>query len=295
MAGKLRFHLDEHVPRAVAQGLRRRGIDVTTSTEAELLAQADLEAMCASEPQSLDHTLVSPLFATTHWSVVLAAKHKGAPDRAQALEALCRTYWYPLYAFARTSGYSPPDAQDLAQDFFALLLAKDYLRVVEQEKGRFRTFIKMAFKRFLAKDRKSQRALKRGGGQIQLSFDTTAGEAQFQAGPVASLGPECVYDRQWALTLLAETIKHLEQEYQADGKGSEFGHLKSHLTADRGKIPYAEIAAGLGMSEGAARVALHRLRKRFRVVFREMIAETVAIPTELDEEVRYILTVLSRG
>ena len=251
--------------------------------------------MPTSESQSHAQTLAPPLFATTHWSVVLAAKQEGSPNQAQALEALCRAYWYPLYAFVRSSGHSPQDAQDLTQEFFAQLLAKDYLRVVEPEKGRFRTFLKMALKRFLAKDWERLRAHKRGGGQTHLSFDTTGGEAHFQEEPVASLGPECIYDRQWALTLLAETVRLLEHDYDAGGRLSEFHRLKPHLTADRGRIPYAEIAAGLQVSEGAARVAMHRLRKRFRIAFREAIAETVAVPAELDQEVRYILTVLSRG
>jgi DNA-directed RNA polymerase specialized sigma24 family protein len=248
--------------------------------------------MSASQSKSPGQPLASPLFATTHWSVVLAAKQKTSPDRARALESLCRTYWFPLYAFVRSSGYSPQDAQDLTQEFFAQLLAKDYLGVVDPEKGRFRTFLKMALKRFLAKDRGRLRALKRGGGQIHISLDTTVGETQFQQQAVASLDPEGIYDWQWALALLAETVSRLEHEYQAGGRANEFQHLKAHLTADRGTIPYVEIAARLQMSEGAARVAMHRLRKRFRIAFREVIAETVALPTELDQEVRYILTVL---
>jgi RNA polymerase sigma-70 factor (ECF subfamily) len=151
--------------------------------------------MGASECKSPGQPVAAPLFVTTHWSVVLAAKRKTAPDRVQALEALCRAYWYPLYVFVRSSGYSAQDAQDLTQDFFAQLLAKDYLRVVDPEKGRFRTFLKMALKRFLAKDWERLRALQRGGRQIHVAFDTTGGEAQFQLEPVASAGPECMYDR----------------------------------------------------------------------------------------------------
>jgi RNA polymerase sigma-70 factor (ECF subfamily) len=232
---------------------------------------------------------------TTHWSVVLAAKDKGAPDCAQALEVLCRTYWYPLYAFIRSSGYSPHDAQDLTQGFFARLLEMDCLRVVEPEKGRFRTFLKMALKRFMANEWVRVRASKRGGGRFHLPLDTTLGEARFQESLADSLTPDAVYDRQWALTLLGKSLERLEDEYKTAGKGSDFGHLKPYLTAERGTIPYGEIAAAMQATEGAARVAVHRLRRRFREVFRQVIAETISEPQELDQELRYILKVLSHG
>jgi RNA polymerase sigma factor (sigma-70 family) len=236
-----------------------------------------------------------PLFVTTHWSVVLAAKDIASPDCAKALEMLCQTYWYPLYAFVRSSGYSVHDAQDLTQEFFARLLAKDYLRVVEPEKGRFRTFLKMALKRFLAHEWQRSWASKRGGGHIHLPFETALGEARFQEERADSLTPDRVYDRQWALTLLGETLGRLECEYNATGKIVELRHLKPHLTAERRTIPYAEIAAALKTTEGAVRVDLHRLRRRFREVFREVIAQTISAPQEIDPEVRYVLEVLSHG
>jgi DNA-directed RNA polymerase specialized sigma24 family protein len=233
------------------------------------------------------------LFVTTHWSVVLAARDKTAPGCTQALEILCQTYWYPLYAFVRSSGYSPPDAQDLTQAFFARLLEKDYLRTVGPEKGRFRTFLKFALKRFLTNEWVRLRAGKRGGGHVHLSFDTTFGEARFREDLVDGLNPDSVYDRQWALTLLGKSLERLENEYKTAGKTSEWRHLKPHLMAERGTIPYAEIAAALQTTEGAARVAVHRLRRRFREVFRQVIAETLSAPQEIEEEVRYILQVLS--
>ncbi len=233
------------------------------------------------------------LFLTTHWSVVLAAKDKASPASAQALETLCQTYWYPLYAFIRSSGYSPPDAQDLTQEFFSRLLARDYLRVVDPEKGRFRTFLRMALKRFLANEWERRGAEKRGGGCTHLSFDTTMAEQQFETERVDALAPDQVYDRRWALALLDQATNRLEREYTATGKATEWHHLRSYLTAERGGIPYAEIAAVLQTTEGAARVAIHRLRRRFRELFREVVAETVSAPEEAEQEMRHVLQVLA--
>ena len=249
--------------------------------------------------ESEEHTRVGmpgqPLFVTTRWSVVLTARDPASPDSARALETLCRTYWYPLYAFVRGSGHSPHDAQDLTQSFFAVLLAKDYLQVVEPEKGRFRTFLRMALKRYLLNEWDKQRSQKRGGGQTVLAFDTTLAEQRFQEERPGALGPDSIYDRQWALTLLDEAMSRLEQEYTAAGKAMEFQQLKPHLTAVRGEIPYAEIASQCQSTEGAARVAIHRLRKRFREMFRVVIADTVATPGEVEEEMHHVLQILSRG
>jgi RNA polymerase sigma-70 factor (ECF subfamily) len=236
-----------------------------------------------------------PVFATTRWSVVLAAQNQASPDSARALDTLCRTYWYPLYAFVRGSGHSPHDAQDLTQGFFAVLLAKDYLRVVAPEKGRFRTFLRMAMKRFLANEWDKQRSEKRGGGRLPLVLDTALAEERFLAERPGTPGPDSLYDRRWALTLLDEALARLEQEYAGAGKAAEYQRLKPHLTAGRGEIPYAAIAAGGQITEGAARVAVHRLRKRFREVFRAVIADTVSAPDELEAELRQVVEILSRG
>jgi len=251
--------------------------------------------MPTHESEALAQASPRGAFVTTHWSVVLAAKDRDSPDCAQALETLCRTYWYSLYAFVRGSGYSPHDAEDLTQGFFARLLAKDYLRVVDQEKGRFRTFLKMAIKRFLVHEWDRVRAEKRGGGQAFLSLDTQMAEQRFQAERVDSLEPDQVYDRRWAFTLLGEATARLEREYRAVGKAAELEQLKPYLTSERGGIPYAEIAIALQSSEAAARVAVHRLRKRFRELFRQLIAETVSKSEEVEEELRYVINVLSRG
>jgi len=246
-----------------------------------------------SESEGPAQTPPRPLFLTTHWSVVLAARDKCAPGCAEALEALCRTYWYPLYAFVRGSGYSPPDAQDLTQGFFEKLLAKDYLRVVAPEKGRFRTFLKMALKRYLVHEWERAKAEKRGGGQSVLSFDTDLAERQFQTQFSHALAPDQIYDRQWALTLLAETGNRLEREFSSAGKVDELKALKQYLTAERGQIPYAQIASTLKLTEGAVRVATHRLRKRFRELFREVVTETVSEAAEVDEELRHVIAALS--
>lgn len=233
------------------------------------------------------------MFVTTHWSVVLSARRKDSPQSAAALETLCRTYWYPLYAYVRRQGQPPPDAQDLTQEFFARLLQKDYLKAAAREKGRFRTFLIVALKRFLANEWDRARAQKRGGGQPLLSLDTELAEQRYRIEPVEGATADRVFERRWALTLLDRTMTRLREEFATGGKVAEFERLKACLTAERGEISYAKIAATLGVSEGAARVAVHRLRKRFREVFREEIAHTVSRPEDIEEEVRYLMSVLA--
>mgnify|MGYP003787094741 FL=1 len=225
--------------------------------------------------------------------MVLSARRPDSPQSAAALETLCRTYWYPLYAFVRRQGHSPPDAQDLTQEFFARLLEKDYLKAAAREKGRFRTFLVVALKRFLANEWDRVRAQKRGGGQPCLSLDTELAEQRYRVEPIEGATADRVFERRWALTLLDRTMARLREEFAATGKAAEFDRLKACLTAERGEIACAEIAAGLAVSEGAARVAVHRLRKRFREVFREEIAHTVSRPQDIEEEVRYLISVLA--
>lgn len=244
-------------------------------------------------PPGTGHPHAQGIFATTHWSVVLSARDPSAPGSTAALETLCRTYWYPLYAFVRRQGQSPPDAQDLTQEFFARLLEKHYLLAAAREKGRFRTFLIVALKRFMANEWDRARALKRGGGQAQVSLDTSLAETRYQMEPPAVAGADQVYERRWALTLLDQAMARLRQEYAGRGNTGEFEQLKSVLTADRGEISYSTIAANLGVSEGAARVAVHRLRKRFREVFREEIAQTVSTPDEIEDEVRHLVAALA--
>jgi RNA polymerase sigma-70 factor (ECF subfamily) len=234
-----------------------------------------------------------PLFVTTRWSVVLAAQDKSSPDSAAALETLCRAYWYPLYAYVRGTGHSAEDAQDLTQEFFARLLARDWLRVVLPDKGRFRTFLLVAMKRFLSNEWHRGMRKKRGGGLQPLSLDTAEAENRFAAEP--PLAPDELYDRRWAMTLLYESLARLDEEFRRAGRKHEFDCLKEWLTAERGSIPYAQIAATLATSEGAARVAVHRLRKRFRELFRQSVAETVDDAGDVDAELRHLVAVLSRA
>jgi len=234
-----------------------------------------------------------PCFVTTRWSVVLAAQDKSSPDSAAALEMLCRAYWYPLYAYVRGSGRSPHDAQDLTQEFFARLLAHDWLRVVLPEKGRFRTFLLVTLKRFMTNEWHREMAQKRGTGNLPISLDAAAAEHRFAAEP--PLTPDELYERRWAMTLLDESLERLQREFTSAGRAKDFNVLKEWLTADRGSIPYGQIATALGSTEGAARVAVHRLRKQFRQMFRQTIAETVDAAGDVDVEMRYLVAVLSRA
>jgi RNA polymerase sigma factor (sigma-70 family) len=235
------------------------------------------------------------MFLTTHWSVVLAAKDKSSPASAAALEALCRAYWYPLYAFVRRQGHSPSDAQDLTQEFFARLLQKEYLQAADRAKGRFRTFLRVALKRFLANEWDRARRLKRGGGRAPVSLDILTAEQRYQAERSDALPPDRLYERRWARALLELALARLRAEYTAAGKTAEFERLKGALTAERGGIDYGDLAAALGLNEGSARVAVHRLRKRFRNLFRAAVAETVSAPEEVEDELRYLAGVLGES
>ncbi len=236
---------------------------------------------------------LSPLFVTTRWSVVLAAQDKTSPGSAEALEALCRSYWYPLYALVRSQGHSPHDAQDLTQEFFARLLEKDYLQAADREKGRLRAFLRVVLKRFLANECDRLRAQKRGGGHVPAPFDGELAEQRYQEEQTDTMAPDRLFERQWAMTLLEQAMSRLRAEYSLAGKVPEFDLLKGTLIADRGAIPYAGLAATLQSTEGAARVAVHRLRKRFRELFRATIADTVGHASEVEDEMRHVVAILA--
>jgi RNA polymerase sigma factor (sigma-70 family) len=230
---------------------------------------------------------------TTHWSVVLTAGGSDTTRAHDALANLCQTYWYPLYAYVRRRGQSPEDAQDLTQEFFARLLAGKWVGDADRAKGRFRTFLLTALNRFLANEWDRARAQKRGGGAVSVPLDTAVAEGRYCADTKNALAPDRLYDRQWAMTLLDRALTRLETEHEGLGKAAEFAALSPALTAERGDIPYATMATQLGLSETAARMAVHRLRKRFREVFREEIAQTVAAPDEVEEEIRHLLAALA--
>lgn len=243
-----------------------------------------------SETQRLPE---SPVFVTTRWSVVLSAKVKDSPEAVRALEQLCREYWYPLYAHIRRLGRSPADAEDLTQSFFARLLEKDWLAVADRERGRFRSFLLSSLKHFLANEWDKARAQKRGGHVQIVPLDAPAGEKRLQFEPAAGNAPDLEFDRRWALTLLDTVLARLEREYIANGKARLFDRLKGTLGDERSGIPYPRLATELAMSEGAVRVAAHRLRQRYRELLRDEIAQTVATTAEVEDELRHLFAALS--
>ncbi len=231
-------------------------------------------------------------FATTHWSMVLAAGKGESPDADAALATLCQRYWYPLYAFVRRLGHQPADAQDLTQEFFARLLEKQYLRAADPERGRFRSFLLSAVKHFLSKERDRAKARKRGGGRKVLPLDFEAGESRYSLEPAHEITAEKVYERRWALTLLDQVFARLREEFDRASKRNEFDRLKVYLTGEATALGYRDVAAELGMTEGAVKVAVHRLRRRYRELVREEIAHTVAGPEDVDEELRRLFAAL---
>jgi len=233
-----------------------------------------------------------PLFATTHWSVVLAAANEAAPAAAMALENLCRTYWYPLYAYVRREGYGPVDAQDLTQEFFARLLARRSLSQVAPEKGRFRSFLLAVMRHFLADQWDRDHAKKRWGGVEDLSLDAHEAEERYQLEPVEHLDAESIYERRWAMTLLEQALGRLRAESGAAGKLVLFDKLRD-LVAGDSEVSCAEVATELGLSESAVKSAVHRLRQRYRELVREEIARTVADPGEIEAEIRHLIAVVS--
>jgi RNA polymerase sigma-70 factor (ECF subfamily) len=231
-------------------------------------------------------------FLTTHWSVVLAAGRSDSTRARQALETLCRAYWYPLYVFVRRLGQAPHDAEDLVQSFFAQCLEKNYLGAAEQAKGRFRSFLLIALKRFLANEWDKARARKRGGSTPPISLDALTAEQRYALEPSERLSADRLFERRWALTLLEQVLARLSAEQIATGRADAFEVLKECLTGGR-ETSYAELATRLGTNEGAVKVAVHRLRRRYRELLEAEIANTVGSPEEVAEERRYLLSVLS--
>jgi len=226
------------------------------------------------------------IFATTHWTVVLAAGKRSTPQSDRALEELCRTYWFPLYAYVRRHGHAKEEAEDLTQEFFVRFLARNYLEGLRAERGRFRAFLLASLKHFLANEWDRSQRQKRGGNLTHLSLDWQTADTQFQVAATAGPGPDQAFDREWAVTLLAQVIERLRLECEADGRAKQFTELKVFLTAGKGAVSHADAAKSLGLDEGAVRVAVHRLRKRYRQLLRDEIARTLSDPAQVDEEMR---------
>ena len=233
-------------------------------------------------------------FATTHWSVVLAAGHSSAPGAESALEQLCRTYWYPLYAFLRREGHSVADAEDLVQGFFLHLLRRDILHTAEPGRGRFRSFLLGTLKHFLSDERGKAEAQKRGGGQQFISWDLASAEHRFQQEPADDSSPDRLFERRWALTLLEQALDHLQAECASDAKGVVFEHLRGFVTGEKGPMSYAEAGAKLGLTLSGVKSAIFRLRRRYHELVREEVGRTVAEPAEIEDELRYLIEVFSR-
>ena len=232
-------------------------------------------------------------FATTHWSVVLAAGHSSVPGAQEALETLCRAYWYPLYVYVRRQGQSPHDAQDLTQEFFARLLEKKYLRLADPDRGKFRAFLLKSLKHFLVNEWEKARTQKRGGGQSIIPLDAEIAESRYAAEPVQALTLDQVYEKRWALTLIEAVLARLRENYEAAGRLPVFETLKGFIWGDQATLTYAEVAPQLGLTEGAVKVAVHRLRGRYRELLHAEIAKTVATPGEVDEELQHLIAVLA--
>jgi RNA polymerase sigma factor (sigma-70 family) len=227
------------------------------------------------------------------WSMVLAAGQARSGQSQEALTELCRIYWYPLYAYLRRNGQSPQDAEDLTQSFFEQLLAHERLERVGREKGRFRSFLLASMRNHLCDHWDKARAQKRGGGATIISLDVSEAEKRYAAEPGAPLDPERIFERRWALTLLDRVLGRLETEFASSGKKEKFDQLHGCLLGDPAADTYAQIGERIGMSEGAVKVAVLRLRQRYRELFRIEIAETVGAEDEIEEEMRHVFTVLS--
>ena len=248
-------------------------------------------AMSEAEDEVTAPSQANQQFATTHWSVVLAAKGPASPDAAEALEQLCRAYWYPLYAYVRRRGYSVEEAQDLTQEYFARLIEKQWVAAANPGKGRFRTFLLTALNHFLANEWRNARAAKRGGGRAVISLDDTT-ESRYALEPASNLTPEKLYERRWALSLFERAMGRLREHYVAAGKERHYKCLEQFLSGEASDGDYARAGTELQMAPGAVASAVHRLRQQYRELVREEIAHTVTSPDEVEDEMRSLLAAL---
>lgn len=264
-------------------------------------AGSTLERVSTSEPttgdattQSVDKPAQRSVFVTTQWTVVLSAARNDTPRARAALENLCQSYWPPLYAYVRRRGNSPADAEDLTQEFFARLLERNAVATVSPDKGRFRSFLLASLNHFLSDEWDKSRAQKRGGGKV-ISVDLQNAETHLAEAAARDLTPEQAFERRWALTLLEQVYQRLAAEYREQGKEKLFDTLRPALAGASAAAPYAELARQLNLSEGAVKVAVHRLRQRYRALLRDTIADTVTGPEEVEDELRYLFRTLAGG
>jgi len=230
-------------------------------------------------------------FATTHWSTVLAAGDSASPDSREALEKLCRTYWYPLYAFVRRQGHSSEDAKDLVQGFLLYLLERHVLDKARPELGRFRSFLLGCLKNYLAQQTDRVRAEKRGGNRQFLPLDAAEAESRLRTEPARQVTPETLFDQKWGVTILAQALKSVDADYSRSGQARVFQQLHPFLQGDCARLAYREAAEALGIAEPAVRMAVTRLRRRYRDALRSVVAETVSDPKDIDDELRYLIRI----
>lgn len=235
----------------------------------------------------------SPIFATTHWSVVLEAGEQSSPQAQLALTRLCKTYWLPVYAFVRKRGHSPEQAQDLTQAFFANFLEKQHVTKANRERGRFRCFLMTSVENFLRNENDRARAQKRGGGRQLLSLDEQDAEARYLCEPTTETDPAKAFEQRWAATLLETVLTRLQAEFGATGRSELFEALQAHLWGDAESTPYPELAERFGLTLANVKITAHRLRQRYRELLREEIAHTVALPGQIDDEIRHLMQVVS--
>lgn len=231
-------------------------------------------------------------FATTRWSLVVSAGRKSSPDSKRALESLCQTYWFPLYAYVRRRVRDANEAQDLTQAFFTELLEKNFVGSAAADRGRFRAFLLTALKHYLSKQWEKAKAQKRGGSRPPISLDFQRADSNISLEPASGLTPEQHYDRQWAIALLEQIMQRLEREFDESGKSDQFEALKGFVIGDHRGTNYADVAARLEMTETAARKMGSRMRQRYRKLLREEIAQTVSGPDEVDEEIQSLFAIL---
>jgi RNA polymerase sigma-70 factor (ECF subfamily) len=281
---------DKTVAKSPGPAARHRPFDTDLSS---LTKQNELKSQMETETGEVEGHPEKCLH-TTHWSVVLAAGDQSSAEGQEALARLCHTYWLPVYAFVRKRGHPPAEAKDLAQDFFARFLEKNSVARAVRERGRFRSFLMTSVQNFLRDARDHSQAQKRGGGRPAVSLDERDAEAFYRAQPADELDPAKEFELRWALTILDHVMQELRQEYVELGRGNLFDALQAHLWGDSESVPYPQLAEQFQLSLANVKSIAHRLRQSYRTRLREEIAHTVCQPSEVDDEVRYLMQVVSQ-